>query len=197
MRTQAMWRPMGLVLAAIAYGPDLRTSGRSTQLCLCKAGKKSLAILPKFDSVLVERQLIQNPSIRWNLGTDSRALETKDKDTYFGEWGYVRGILVKPNAKTNRFLFITALVTFALLLASEKLAKLDAVSTLLFCHILSWTSNMELKEVSMDLKCTQLEQKWNAPFLRQRTNIDFQFTGLTFEKAEEGKTRKRTLIVGI
>jgi len=67
--------------------------------------------------------------------------------------------LVKPNAKTNRFLFITALVTFALLLASEKLAKLDAVSTLLFCHILSWTSNMELKEVSMDLKCTQLEQK--------------------------------------
>ena len=36
----------------------------------------------------------------------------------------------------------------------------------------------------MDLACTQKGQKWNVPSLsRTRTNMDFKFTDLSFEKA--------------
>ena len=180
---------------------------------------KSLAFLPRFDSMKIERQLIKNPSIRSNLGTESRAFRNKRQGYILWREGYVRDVLVKPNIKTNQPVFI---------IKAKVQASMKNVRYSIYVHLdqdlgdicfatcnckagqagcckhvaaLLYTvldfSNMDLKEVPMDLACTQKGQKWNVPSLSQtRTNIDSKFTALSFEKAEEGKTRKRPLMTG-
>ena len=45
---------------------------------------------------------------------------------------------------------------------------------------------MDLKEVPMDLACTQEGQQWSVPSLSQtRTNMNFKFTDLSFEKEKQ------------
>ena len=56
--------------------------------------------------------------------------------------------------------------------------------------------NMEMKEIPRDLTCTQVGQKWHVPSGKNAEDRAFKFTSLVFEKAEEGKKRKRPLVTG-
>jgi len=66
------------------------------------------------------------------------------------------------------------------------------VAALLFT-LLDYT-NMELKSIPATLTCTQVAQKWHQPLSTNMTlNHAAKFSELVFEKAEVGKTKKRSV----
>ena len=58
-------------------------------------------------------------------------------------------------------------------------------------------ANLDLKQIPADMTCTQVAQKWHVPSSANMTMTKaVKFPDLLFEKAEDGKKRKRPTVSG-
>ena len=147
---------------------------------------KSLALLPNFEAMKMERHFIENPSIMTKFGTVSRALKNKKQGYTLWKEGYVRRVLVKPNIKTSRLVFIVKAkvhesvknahntvyvylkqydgeIDFTKCTCKAGQCRCCKHAATLFYTILDF-AKMGVKDVPLDLACNQKGQKWNGPF---------------------------------
>ena len=154
-----------------------------------------------------------------NTGTAPKAFRNKKHG--YGLWkeGYVRCVLVKPNIKASQTLFLVKAKVHASMKSGQynvyvHLDQCDGEVLFAKCtckagqggcckHVaaLLYTIvdfiNMDVKEVPMDLTCTQTGQKWHVPSSTNSQTVKaFKFKDLVFEKADESKKRKRPLVTG-
>eukprot|EP00112_Aurelia_sp_Birch-Aquarium-sp1_P004784 Seg1542.8 transcript_id=Seg1542.8/GoldUCD/mRNA.D3Y31 product="U3 small nucleolar RNA-associated protein 21" protein_id=Seg1542.8/GoldUCD/D3Y31 len=189
-----------------------------TSIAAKEGWTRSLTLLPSFDSEKLTNKLIKNANTMPNSGTAPKAYRNKKHGYRLWKEGYVRGVLVKPNIKAKKTLFIVR----AKVHVSMKSCHYDVYVHLDQCdgevlfakcnckagqggcckHVAALLYalldfiNMDAKEVPKDLTCTQVGQRWNVPSESTQGVKVFKFNNLIFEKAEENKKRKRPLLTG-
>ena len=180
---------------------------------------RSLKLLPNFDNEKLDNKLIKNSTTMPNTGTAPKAFRNKKHGYRLWKEGYVRGVLVKPNIKASQTLFLVKAKVHASMKSVQynvyvHLDQCDGEVLFAKCtckagqggcckHVaaLLYTIvdfiNMDVKEVPMDLTCTQTGQKWHVPSSTNSQTVKaFKFKDLVFEKAEESKKRKRPFVTG-
>ena len=180
---------------------------------------RSLKLLPNFDNEKLDNKLIKNSTTMPNTGTAPKAFRNKKHGYRLWKEGYVRGVLVKPNIKASQTLFLVKAKVHASMKSVQynvyvHLDQCDGEVLFAKCtckagqggcckHVaaLLYTTvdfiNMDVKEVPMDLTCTQTGQKWHVPSSTNSQTVKaFKFKDLVFEKAEESKKRKRPFVTG-
>ena len=181
---------------------------------------RCLAFLPSFHSENLLQQLITKSS-SWPTAFRSAPKAFRSKKHGYKLWkvGYVYNVLVKPNVQGKLLLFLVKSKVHA----SMKNVHYDAYVHLdqgtrdvvyakctckageggcckheaaLLYTLIDYV-NMEVAEVPKDLSCTQVGQKWH---LLARSHHQgkhaFKFSSTIFEKAEDGKKRKRPQVGG-
>ena len=180
---------------------------------------RSLNLLPNFDNDKLDNKLIKNTLTMPNTETAPKAFRNKKQGYRLWKEGYVRGVLVKPNTKTCRTLFLMKAKVHASMKSVQynvyvHLDQCDGEVLFAKCnckagqggcckHVaaLLYTIidfiNMDVKEIPLDITCTQTGQKWHVPSSSNIQAVNaFKFNDLVFEKAEEGKKRKRPGVTG-
>ncbi len=172
---------------------------------------KSLEYMPAFDSVKLDEHLIANQRTVANTGKSPKAYRNKKQGYKLWKEGYVKGVMVKPHVKAARELFLVKGKVHASMkpVVYQVYVHLDQVTADVcyaqcsckagkggcYKHIaaLLYTlvdfHNMELVEISPDLSCTQIGQKWSVP--SKKASKAFKFDVIYFEKFDESKKRKR------
>eukprot|EP00112_Aurelia_sp_Birch-Aquarium-sp1_P006640 Seg1729.3 transcript_id=Seg1729.3/GoldUCD/mRNA.D3Y31 product="hypothetical protein" protein_id=Seg1729.3/GoldUCD/D3Y31 len=156
-----------------------------TSIAAREGWTRSLTLLPSFDSKKLTNKLIKNASTMPNSGAAPKVYRNKKHGYRLWKEGYVRGVLVKPNIKAKKTLFIVR----AKVHASMKSCHYDVYVHLDQCdgevlfakcnckagqggcckHVAALRYalldfiNMDAKEVPKDLTCTQVGQRWNVP----------------------------------
>ena len=180
---------------------------------------KSLRYLPSINDIIIDKHLIEGSSTIPKTSTGPKAHRNKKHGYRLWKEGYVRSIFVKPNVKAECMLFLVKAKVHASMKNVQytvyaHLNQLDGdvmeakcnckagqggcckhVSALLFT-LLDY-SNMDAKEIPSDLTCTQVAQKWHVPSSANMTLTKaVKFSDVLFEKAEDGKKRKRPIVSG-
>ena len=180
---------------------------------------KTLKYLPNLTNEILDNQLIKGLSTVPIVSIGPKAFRNKKQGYRLWEEGYVRNIFVKPNVAAKCKLFLvkakvhasmkniqyTVYVHLDQISGEVKEAKCNCKAgqggcckhaAALLYTLLDFT-NMDLKEIPADMTCTQVAQKWHVPSTANMTLPKaVKFTDSLFEKAEEGKKRKRPIVIG-
>ena len=180
---------------------------------------KSLNLFPNFHAEKINDRLIRNSVTIPKNGAARKAFRNKKQGYKLWKEGYARGVLVKPNVQGERLLFLVKARVHASMKSTHynvyvhlDQESADAVYAKCNCkagqggcckHVgaLLYTLldyiNMGVTQIPRDLTCTQVGQKWHVPTdAGNQLSRAFKFQELVFEKAEEGKKRKRPLVTG-
>ncbi|XP_065068608.1 uncharacterized protein LOC135693945 [Rhopilema esculentum] len=174
---------------------------------------KSLRLMPNFDTMKLNDKLIG--SLAMSRSKAPKAYRNKTQGYKLWKEGYVRCVFVKPNLIQNdNTLFLVRVRVYASMktnsykvyahLDQDKgdviFAKCDCKAGQGGCckhaaallYTLVDYVNMDLQDVPQELTCTQVGQKWQIPSsVNGLSKKAFKFDFLVFEKAEEGKKRKK------
>ena len=180
---------------------------------------KSLLLMPNVSNENLMERLIGPSDTMKKDEKAPKAYRNKKHGYKLWKEGYVCSILVKPNVMGKRLLFLVK----ARVCASMKSIKYDVyvhldqengnviyakcsckagkrgcckhVAALLYTLV--DYSNMDLKEIPGELACTQVGQRWHIPAdARGIPSKAIKVKDISFEKAEEGKSKKRQILKG-
>ena len=181
---------------------------------------RCLAFLPSFKSENLLQQLITK-SASWPTAFRSVPTAFRIKKHGYKLWKerYVHNGLVTPNVQGTLLLFLVKSKVHASMknVHYDVYVHLDQgsgdvvyakctckagqggcckhVAALLYT-LIDYV-NMEVAEMRKDLSCTQVGQKWHIPARSHHQGKHaFKFSSTIFEKAEDGKKRKRPLVAG-
>ncbi len=178
---------------------------------------RSLRSMPSFSNEQLIKKLIKASETMPKNGQAPKPYRNKKHGYKLWKEGYVRAVFVKPNVQGKILLFLVK----ARVCASMKSIQYDVyvhldqsngevfyakcnckagqggcckhVAALLYTLV--DFSIMDLNEIPRDLTCTQVGQNWHIPAdPRSSSRKTLKFNELAFEKAEEGKKRKRPLL---
>ena len=212
--------PMRPTVFGIEDETNEREIGTAEQAQTEKEGwTRSLSLLPSFNAEKIYDRMIKNSITMPKKGAAPKAFRNKKQGYKLWKEGYVRGVLVKPNVKGERLLFLVKAKVHASMKSTQytvyvhldqesgdaEYAKCNCkagqggcckhVGALLYT-LLDYV-NMGVTEIPRDLTCTQVGQKWHVPAdAGNQFSKASKFEELVFEKAEEGKKRKRPLLKG-